>query len=120
MAKMKKWPLLAHCFRCGKCADIGHILISCPYTKFFHSIITGALNLQLEEKYWILGSSKAMNPVIWLFNFAIYKTHLLVIEGHDLSTGEIFRDTLAQYGHLFSSSLTAILIADSTLLQALL
>ncbi len=64
MAKMKKRPLLAHCFRYGEHADIGHILISCPYMKFFHSIITGTLNLQLEEKHWILGFSKAMNPVI--------------------------------------------------------
>ncbi len=51
-----------------------------------------------------------MNPVIWLFNFAIYKMHLLVIEGYFLSAGEIFRDTLTQYGHLFSSSLIATLL----------
>ncbi len=58
--------------------------------KSFHSVIVSALNVQIEEKYWILGFSKAMNPVIWLFNFAIYKTHLLVVEGHDPSTGVIF------------------------------
>ncbi len=39
------------------------------------------MNLTINAEEWILGHSKAVNPVIWLTNFALYKSHLMAADG---------------------------------------
>ncbi len=104
LAKVKKALELCRCVFCGTQADLGHILSRCPATQQLHSWVCGALDIELETFHWILGYSKAINPVIWLTNFALYKMHILAVEGHAVVLRDIAQAVYKSYHYLFLTS----------------
>ncbi len=88
---IKKTPSISKCAYCGSDAGIDHILLACEETNKVRQTIVGN-NRKLLEKWgmreWIYGPAEIqLNLIVWLFNFAIYKSHLEALEG--------YRDNLA-------------------------
>ena len=73
ISKIRKNPELAKCFFCGEKAKLGHILLKYPWTKQLQDWVVQVMELEtpLNVEQWILGHSKAVNPVLWLLNFAL-------------------------------------------------
>ena len=104
LTKVKKALELCRCVFCGTQADLGHILLRCPATQQLYSWVCGTLDIELETFHWILGYSKAINPAIWLTNFALYKMHILAVEGHAVVLRDIAQAVYKSYHNLFPNS----------------
>ncbi len=83
ISKVKHVENLAFCVWCGETATIEHILLWCSETKHLYDHIKSVVKSPFSDTDWIFGHCKtAINPVIWIVNFSIYKSHFLACEGH--------------------------------------
>ena len=82
-------------------ANLAHVLVKYPCTENTHNQVTTAMNLTIKAEEWILGHSQAVNPVIWLTNFALYKLHLMAAEGLEVHLSHIVTEIFSLYTRLF-------------------
>ncbi len=82
-------------------ANLVHVLLKCPCTENAYNQVTTAMNLTIEAEEWILGHSRAVNPMIWLTNFALYKSHLIAAEGLEVHLSCIVTEIFSLYAGLF-------------------
>ncbi len=77
----------------------------CPSTTELHEFVAGqdALShLSLDNKTWIFGlNNQYWNPIVWVINFAIYKSHILACEGHLVPLLTQAKLEVVHYGHIF-------------------
>ncbi len=71
---------LQWCVWFGALGTLEHILLDCKHTVCLHQFLTQH-NIFAGKKigacHWIFGScSTFLNPIFWLCNFAVYKSHL--------------------------------------------
>ena len=60
------------------------------------------LDVDWSIKHWIFGTSSIYyNPVIWVSNFSIYKSHLLSVSGNRLSLKQLFLNECECYVTVF-------------------
>ena len=81
ISRIKKCPKLAECWWCGGLANIDHILIDCPQTILLLDFIRFKINLPLTPRDRVFGIFGTDALIVWLINFAIYKAHLMAMEG---------------------------------------
>ncbi len=72
---------LQWCHLCGEMANINHILLDCTETNKVYDWISDKTKINIPKRSYILGQSPGVDLIIWVVNFAIYKTHLQWCEG---------------------------------------
>ncbi len=82
VSKVCKVPALAFCKWCGAYANINHIFLDCPATNKLYDMITEKLDKEITPVDRIFGMVKGIASVLWITNFAIYKTHLMATDGN--------------------------------------
>ncbi len=69
---------MSKCTFCGDRAGLEHIVLCCTQTQHLHEFILTTFNKKWMEKMWVFGGQNIyLNPLIWICNFTIYKTHLV-------------------------------------------
>ena len=102
ISKVKHAENLAFCVWYGEMATIEHILLWCSETKHLHDCIKSVVKCLFSDTDWIFGHHKtAINPLIWIVNFSIYKGHILACEGHKPWILNQAYEELVRYQSLF-------------------
>ncbi len=102
ISKVKHVENLAFCVWCGEVAMIEYILLWCSETNHLHDHIKSVVKCLFSDTDWIFGHCKStINPVIWIINFSIYKSHILACEGHKPQIFEQAYEELVRYQSLF-------------------
>lgn len=72
---------LVKCYWCGERTNIDHILLHCMFTRNLHSLVSRTIG-QVRNDSWIFGGAgSAQDQIIWVINFAIYRSHLQACHG---------------------------------------
>ncbi len=82
ISKVYKVPMLAFCGWCGAYANINHIFLECQATNKLYDMITEKLDKEITPADRIFRTVKGIALVLWITNFAIYKAHLMAMDGH--------------------------------------
>ncbi len=80
VAGAHKQPNLSECAWCGERASIDHILLTCSQSNQLYAWVS----LRLDQKFSLVQcifSGTNVDLVIWVTNFAIYKAHLMAVDG---------------------------------------
>ncbi len=96
--------LLVWCSWCGAEGSLEHILLHCPNTKYLHDKIcqNSPLPWKMKSKSWIFGLEKsALNTIIWISNFAIYKAYLAACDGFKSDYLVLFHGDALHYAPLY-------------------
>ncbi len=66
-------------------------MIQCPLMRNLHGQRTSHLKIKVKPHNWIFGSrTVSLNPVIWVANFSMYNSHLIVCNGDRVCLWEAF------------------------------
>ncbi len=91
---------LSMCHWCkAEKADVDHILWSCPETQLLYTWIQDQMQVALTAKNRILGGSE-IDQIIWITNFAIYKAHLMAVDGYTGSLMNVAHELYKMYFHM--------------------
>ena len=95
IAKLQNCPEIACCIWCGDEASLAHCLLWCPCVCKIHAWANISSNI--EEHEWILGASNLINPLIWVINFAKYKTFLKTTSGFRGSIYQVVKEECSHF-----------------------
>ncbi len=97
ISKVRGSPVLATCGWCGEYANIDHILLTCPETIALVDKVHHTTGMELTLIDRVFGTLCSCALVMWLLNFAIYKTHLICCDGTNIDMVEVFKQTAQLY-----------------------
>ncbi len=86
---------------CGEVANINHILLNYTETNKVCDWVSDKIRAEIPKRNCILGQSPSVDLIIWVVNFAIYKTHLQWCEGIATELLEGVMHECAQYSEIF-------------------
>ncbi len=101
IAHIKGSKGLQWCHWCGEVANINYILLDCTETNQVYDWISDKIGADIPKRNHILGQSSSVDSIIWVVNFAIYKTHLQWCEGIATELLEGVKHEYAQYSEIF-------------------
>ncbi len=104
VAATRKVAKLQWCVWCGEKASLSHVLLSCTETGTVHQWVHNHTLLKSvsNTSIWIFGQKdKKLNPVIWVTNFAIYKSHLQALDGYVLPISEQLERELLRFQTIY-------------------
>ena len=94
---------IQYCAWYSDLATLEHILIQCPSTIEVHKQISKCLHKKFKDHTWVFGlRTTSLNPVIWLANFAIYKSHLIACDGDKVQLWDQVLCEAAKYSTIYS------------------
>ena len=101
ISRVRKCPQLAKCWWCGGLANIDHILIDCPQIILLLDFIKSKIDLPLMPRDRVFGILGMDALIVWLVNFAIYKAHLMAVEGLSPDMLQVLHEIVKLYQHNF-------------------
>ncbi len=119
LSSIHKDPVLNVCSFCGMRVNIDHILLYCPYTTNLHRIIMDKMGL-VNQLTWIFGGAgKKWDLVIWVYNFAIYKAHLMCSHGKSATPENQFVNEYFWFASVFSELKSFCCLDDNNTLSCI-
>ncbi len=105
LAVVKSDPSLSACPWCTGLGTLEHMLLLCKtVTSAQKFLVLRNKNLMLpwKEHYWIFGTKKnSLNLIVWVTNFAIYKTYLQILNSHCDDLDTVIQSECTRYSKLF-------------------
>ncbi len=105
LAHIKHDPMWSNCQWCSGTANLEHILFCCVCTNSVRSALVHD-NRKLFPgcglSTWLYGSKNShLNPIIWVFNFSVYKAHLHACHGYHEDLALLVQNELCVYASIF-------------------
>ena len=94
ISHIRKQPQLAFCVWCGLKAILDHIMTKCLVTRQICDDLVIKLG-DLSDAEWIFGHKDPdISYLISVYNFAIYKAHIMTTSGYNGSLQSVIEHTL--------------------------
>ncbi len=102
VSKVRHSASLANCHWCGTYANIDHILLECSHTNDLYCWVQEHLDLQIDPIDRVFGINQSSALVIWVVNFAVYKVHLMALDGHCVQLLSVLKDLVQLFGEEYN------------------